>query len=457
MRMRANFLVPRSVRVTLPKCPVPASTARPVRCMASSQLGSSSSSNNSSSSSNTIASSSNSRPSQPAASHRALSKPVQPPRGQITQARAQLSTVVDAPTISQTSSKSPIIIVDGQRVHSTAPRGLEVIEDLNGWASDTLLKYLKPSTTCWQPSDFLPDPSSPDFYDEVRELRRQAAALPTDYLVVLVGDMVTEEALPSYMNMLNTLDGCKDESGASSSPWAQWNRGWTAEENRHGDLLNKVDMKQVERSVQGLIGSGLDPKLENNPYLCFVYTSFQERATKISHANTARLATYNGNTLLARMCGIIAADEARHEAAYTAIVSQLFRYDPDGAMMAFADMMKKGIVMPAHYVDDGWHSSGNGKGANLFVDYATVADTLGVYTTLDYADVVDHLVQKWDVPNVRVVSGEAAEAQEFLVKHANRVRRLAELQTERRLRDRRRGKAKISSFSWVHKREVSLL
>eukprot|EP00951_Prasinocladus_malaysianus_P039732 scaffold447813_cov44-Prasinocladus_malaysianus.AAC.1 len=94
--------------------------------------------------------------------------------------------------------------------------------------------------------------------------------------------MVTEEALPSYMNMLNLLDVTKDESGAQHHPWARWTRGWTSEENRHGDLLNKylyasgrVDMRSVEVTIQNLIASGLDPKLENNPYLCFVYTSFQ--------------------------------------------------------------------------------------------------------------------------------------------------------------------------------------
>lgn len=53
------------------------------------------------------------------------------------------------------------------------------------------------------------------------------------------GDMITEEALPTYMAMLNTLDGVRDETGASPMPWAQWTRLWTAEENRHGDLMSK--------------------------------------------------------------------------------------------------------------------------------------------------------------------------------------------------------------------------
>ena len=37
----------------------------------------------------------------------------------------------------------------------------------------------------------------------------------------------------------------------------------------------RVDMRSIEVTIQNLIGSGLDPRLENNPYLTFVYTSFQ--------------------------------------------------------------------------------------------------------------------------------------------------------------------------------------
>jgi acyl-[acyl-carrier-protein] desaturase len=40
-------------------------------------------------------------------------------------------------------------------------------------------------------------------------------------------------------------------------------------------------VQAIEITIQNLIGSGMDPKTENNPYLGFVYTSFQERATKV--------------------------------------------------------------------------------------------------------------------------------------------------------------------------------
>ena len=61
----------------------------------------------------------------------------------------------------------PYIYLAGQRVHSLHPRGLEVIQGLNGWAEKDLMRLLKPVGNCWQPSDLLPDSSSPDFFDEV--------------------------------------------------------------------------------------------------------------------------------------------------------------------------------------------------------------------------------------------------------------------------------------------------
>jgi acyl-[acyl-carrier-protein] desaturase len=42
----------------------------------------------------------------------------------------------------------------------------------------------------------------------------------------------------------------------------------------------------------------------------------------------------------------------------------VYEKDPNGATMAFADMMKKQIVMPAHLMDDGEHHGKTGR--NLF-------------------------------------------------------------------------------------------
>ncbi|KAK8936495.1 hypothetical protein KSP39_PZI012462 [Platanthera zijinensis] len=330
------------------------------------------------------------------------------------------------------------------------PQKVEIFKSLEDWAKDNILVHLKPVEKCWQPHEFLPDSSLESFEDEVKELRRRSKEIPDDFFVVLVGDMVTEEALPTYQTMVNTLDGVRDESGASPTSWAIWTRAWTAEENRHGDLLNKylyltgrVDMKQIEKTIQYLIGSGMDPRTENNPYLGYIYTSFQERATFISHGNTARLAKEHGDLKLAQMCGIISSDEKRHEIAYTKIIEKLFEIDPDGTVLAFADMMKKKISMPAHLLFDG-------RDDNLFEHFSAVAQRLGVYTAKDYADIVEFLVGRWKVEELVGLSGEGRKAQEFVCTLVPRIRRLGE---------RAHGRAKQAGsvrFSWIYDREVML-
>ena len=54
-------------------------------------------------------------------------------------------------------------------------------------------------------------------------------------------------------------------------------------------------MRAVEVTIQNLIRNGFDPSTAQDPYKGFVYTSFQERATKISHKNVARLARSEGD------------------------------------------------------------------------------------------------------------------------------------------------------------------
>ncbi|GAB4855902.1 hypothetical protein Ancab_024542 [Ancistrocladus abbreviatus] len=367
-------------------------------------------------------------------------------------------TVSMASTIGVTSKESgkekkpymPPREVHAQKTHSMPPQKLEVFKSLESWAEQNLLVLLKPVEKSWQPQDFLPDPASEGFHEQVKQLRERTKEIPDDYFVVLVGDMITEEALPTYQTMLNTLDGVRDETGASPSTWAVWTRAWTAEENRHGDLLNKylylsgrVDMKNIEKTIQYLIGSGMDPGTENNPYLGYIYTSFQERATFISHGNTARLAKEHGDIKLAQICGTIAADEKRHETAYTKIVEKLFEIDPDGTILCLADMMRRRVAMPAHLMYDG-------QDGHLFEHYSAVAQRIGVYTAKDYADILEFLVQRWNVANLTGFSGEGRRAQEFVCGLAPRIRKLEE---------RAQARAKQSSllpFSWIFGRELQV-
>jgi acyl-[acyl-carrier-protein] desaturase len=187
-----------------------------------------------------------------------------------------------------------------------------------------------------------------------------------------------------------------------------------------------------------------DPGTENNPYLGFVYTSFQERATAVSHGNTARLARAHGDDVLARTCGTIAADEKRHETAYGRIVEQLLRLDPEGAVLAIADMMRKRITMPAHLMHDG-------RDMNLFEHFAAVAQRLGVYTARDYADIVEFLVKRWELETLESeLSGEGRRARDFVCGLAPRMRRAVERAEDRTKKDEPR----MVKFSWIFDREV---
>lgn len=254
------------------------------------------------------------------------------PLPRVPRATAQQRGVAASAAVVDRPAATGPIVMNSQVLHSASQEQLECVDSLAPFFGEHILPLLTPVSELWQPADLLPQSANESFVDEIVALRQRTADISDELLVCLVGDMITEEALPTYMAMLNTLDGVRDETGRSQHPYAQWTRHWIAEENRHGDLLNKylwltgrVDMASVERTIQNLIGSGMDPKTENNPYLCFVFTSFQERATKVSHGSTARLAKAAGDETLAKICGLIAADESRHEAAYTRTMDAIFK------------------------------------------------------------------------------------------------------------------------------------
>lgn len=285
--------------------------------------------------------------------------------------------------------------------------------------------YLKPIDTIWQPSDFLPDSSHDDFFEKVKDLQESAKGLPYDLVAVLIGDTITEEALPTYESWLATVEGVsKDEEGG----WMKWLRNWTAEENRHGDLLNKylylsgrVNMRQMEISTQYLIADGFDIGTDRDPYRNFIYTSFQELATNISHRRVASLAKRDGDALLSKMCGVIASDEARHAKAYTDFIFQILKVDPNEVMIAFEDMMRKKIVMPAHFLRE----IGQKAGA-AFEHFADAAQRLGVYTAVDYVEIMQDLIKDWQIESVTGLNDAGERARDYIMKLPARLTRIAE-------------------------------
>jgi len=87
----------------------------------------------------------------------------------------------------------------------------------------------------------------------------------------------------------------------------------------------------------------------------------------------------------------------------------------------------------------------DGKDPDLFEHFTAVAQRLGLYTVHDYAAIVRQLAASWAIAS-RCVTGRAAQAQEFIHRHVQRVEEQAEKIWEQL------AKAPPVRFSWIHDR-----
>ncbi len=324
---------------------------------------------------------------------------------------------------------------------------LEVMQQLEPKVDGFISDYLIPVEEIWQPTDFLPNSQTESFYDEVRELRELAKELPYDFWVVLVGDTITEEALPTYESWLMDVEGIDQHDGVPGNSWSRWVRQWSGEENRHGDTLNKylylsgrVNMKEIERTTQHLINDGFDIGTDRDPYKNFVYTSFQELATYISHNGVAKIAKEYSNKSLSKMCKIISGDEMRHYNAYSIFVKEILTVDPNGMMIAFKDMMKNKIVMPAQFLRESGESLGS-----AFDEFSNAAQRIGVYTGKDYVDIMRKLIDKWEIADLNGLNEEGEKARDFVMALPDRMDRINQ---------RIRIPAEVTHFKWVNPARV---
>ncbi len=224
-------------------------------------------------------------------------------------------------------------------------------------------------------------------------------------------------------------------------------RGWTAEENRHGDLLNaylrltgRVDMRAIERTIHHLIRNGFNWGRRDQDFAGLIYAAFQERATRISHGKVAKLAAAQGDENLAGICRTIAGDETRHETFYTRVVGELIQRDPAEGVLAYKTMLRGLVSMPGARMFDG-------RDPDLYDHFAAVTQRIGVYTLQDYSDIIGHLNKVWGIAN-RSLSDKAAKAQEYICRQPERYALLLG-----QIADRLDKQPQVQ-FSWIHDARV---
>ncbi|MEO7965700.1 MAG: acyl-ACP desaturase, partial [Gemmatimonadaceae bacterium] len=245
---------------------------------------------------------------------------------------------------------------------------VEVLADLEPDVVE-LMQSHEAKRVLWFPSELLaPEPDTdPDKY--VSQLRERALGISLPARVALCLNTLTEEGLPHFHRLLSQYLG-------PDSIWSKWNNLWTAEEDRHGAILHDytrdsriLDNPVMERMQFEYLKAGFEPSWDKDPYRVFVYTTLQERATQVSHANTGRVASEH-EPLIGTVLSNVAKEEARHYVFYRAIFERVLARDPNRALESAAHIMPS-IDMP-------------GVSMPHFREMADVIRRAGIYGPRDY-------------------------------------------------------------------------
>ena len=111
----------------------------------------------------------------------------------------------------------------------------------------------------------------------------------------------------------------------------------------------------------------------------------------------------------------------RHHHAYSEFVERIFAVDPSQMMLAFQYMMKQKITMPAHFLRES-----GGKIGTVFEEFSNTAQRIGVYTSLDYIEILEKLTKRWEIDKITGLTDEAEKARDYLMKLPSRMLRLAD-------------------------------
>jgi len=310
---------------------------------------------------------------------------------------------------------------------------VEVLADLEPLVHD-LMEVHEAKRILWFPSELLaPAPDTdPDAY--VRELRERARGISMPGRVAMALNLLTEEGLPHFHRLLAVYLG-------SDSFWSKWTNLWTAEEDRHGQVLHDYardtrlfDQRKIEEMQFEYLRAGFHPEWDRDPYRVFAYTTVQERATQFSHGETGRIVG-EFEPLLAEVLSHVAKDEARHYAFYRSVFDLILERDPNAALHSASFILPAidmpGVTMPG------------------FKELADVIRRAGIYGPRDYLRIVQEQIRYWRIESLEGLNGIGRMAQEKIMGIPSRLRRIAELMETR-------SRAKTFSFEVVFNREFAM-
>lgn len=310
---------------------------------------------------------------------------------------------------------------------------VEVLADLEQDVHQ-LMEAHEAKRVLWFPSELLAPPPDSDPDAHVRALRERARGIGLPARVALALNLLTEEGLPHFHRLLAAYLG-------GDSFWSRWTNLWTAEEDRHGAVLHDysrdsqiLDNPILERMQFEYLKAGFEPEWDKDPYRVFVYTTLQERATQLSHANTGKLAGAHEPTI-GTVLANVAKEEARHYTFYRAIFTAVLKRDPDRALESAAAIMPS-IEMP---------------GVNMphFREMADVIRRAGIYGPRDYLSIVQEQIRYWAIDKITDLRERGKRAQEKILEIPARLERVADAMETR-------SRAKTFSFAVTFAKEFEM-
>ncbi len=213
-------------------------------------------------------------------------------------------------------------------------------------------------------------------------------------------NLLTEDNLPYYTTSIL-------RHAPHGHPLRDWTQQWTSEENRHSMVmrdwahvsrcLDPVALEEGRRAQ--MAGAHVPEPASLADLVCYV--TLQEKATQIAHRNTAaRLPKEDraGRAVL----GLVAGDETKHFLFYRDLGTAAFAVDPSAMTRALSRQVAT-FEMP-------------GVGIPQFTRHAVRIAREGIYGLGHFVrDVLEPVLELWDVTALEGLSREASQARDDLL------------------------------------------
>lgn len=288
-----------------------------------------------------------------------------------------------------------------------------LLAELEPEAERLLNRHLE-SAEEWYPHAYVPWDRAPRLLEE--GFTYGQASLPEGVRAALLVNLLTEDNLPWYTRTISRMFG-------GESAWGVWAQRWTAEEGRHSIVMRDyitvsglVEPHELEDGRMAQVSAAIVPEpISAADGMCYV--AVQELATRISHRNTG--------TLLEDKVGYdvmmkLSTDENRHHLFYRDLVTKFLELDPSEAVMALERQIVN-FAMP-------------GVGIPGFAEHSKAIAAAGIYDFAIHHEriIVPLVIRHWAIDKIEGLNGEGEKARVSLMRHVERVGKVAKRQADRR-------------------------